>query len=94
MRVTVLVERLDERRYRASTSHPITMESEGCSRDEAVEHLRDQAVQRLNSGELVQVLIPGAPDANAWLTYRGIWKDHPDFDAVMENIAEYRRTVK
>lgn len=35
MRVTVLVERLDERRYRASTSHPITIETEGCSRDEA-----------------------------------------------------------
>ena len=92
MRVTVLVERLDERRYRASTSHPITMESEGCSRDEAVERLRDQAAQRLNGGELVQVLIPGAPYANPWLTYAGIWKDHPDFDAVMENIAEYSRT--
>ena len=37
MRMTVLIERLDEGRYRASTSHPITMESEGCSRDEAVE---------------------------------------------------------
>ena len=45
-------------------------------------------------GELVQILIPGAPDANPWLTYAGIWKDHPDFDAVMENIAEYGRTVK
>jgi hypothetical protein len=45
MRVTVFVERLDERRYRASTSHPITMESEGSSRDEAVDRLRDQAAQ-------------------------------------------------
>ena len=94
MRVTVLVERLDERRYRASTSYPITMESEGCSRDEAVERLRDQAAERLNGGELVHLMIPGAPDDNPWLTYAGIWKDHPDFDAVMENIAEYGRTVK
>jgi hypothetical protein len=74
MRVTVLVERLDERRYRASTSHPITMESEGSSRDEAVERLRDQAAQRLNGGELVQVLIPGAPDANPWLHMQGYGK--------------------
>jgi hypothetical protein len=94
MRMTVLIERLDDRRYRASTSHPIAMESEGCSRDEAVERLRDQAAQRLNGGELVQVQIPGAPDANPWLSYAGIWKDHADFDAVMENISEYRRTVK
>jgi predicted RNase H-like HicB family nuclease len=94
MKMTVLIERLDEGRYRASTSHPITIESEGCSRDEAVERLRDQAAQRLSGGELVQVQIPGAPDANPWLSYAGIWKDHADFDAVMENISEYRRTVK
>ena len=36
-------------------------------------------------------LVVGNPP---WLTYAGIWKDHPDFDAVMENIAEYGRTVK
>ena len=94
MRMTVFVERLDEHKYRASTSHPVAMQSEGCSRDEAVERLRDEAARRLNGGELVQVSIPGAPDANPWLTYAGIWKDHADFDTVMENIAEYRRTVR
>ena len=70
------------------------MESEGCSRDEAVERLRDQAAQRLNGGELVQVSIPGAPESNPWRTYAGIWKDHTDFDAVIENITEYRRTIR
>ena len=93
MRMTVLVERLDEHMYRASTSHPVAMESEGCSRDEAVEKLREQAAQRIKDSELVQVSIPGARDANLWVTYAGIWKDHADFDAVMENIAEYRRTL-
>ena len=93
MKMTVLVERLDEHMYRASTSHPVAMESEGCSRDEAVERLREQAAQRIKDSELVQVSIPGAPDANPWVTYAGIWKDHADFDAVMENIAEYRRTL-
>lgn len=75
-------------------AHPTRSQwrARGCSRDEALERLRDQAAQRLNRRELVQVLIPGAPDANPWLTYAGIWKDHAEFDAVMENIAEYRRT--
>ena len=94
MRMTVLVEQLDEHKYRASTSHPIPMESEGCSRDEALERLQDMAEQRLKGGELVRVSIPWAPDANPWLTYAGVWRDHADFDAVMENIAEYRRTAR
>ena len=88
MRVTVLVERLDERRYRASTSHPITMESEGCSRDEALERLRDQAAQRLNRGELIQVLIPGAPDAYICRHMERSRRIRRGYG----NIAEYRRT--
>jgi hypothetical protein len=92
--MTVLVERLDEHKYRASTSNPVPMESEGCSRDEAVERLRDQAAERLKDGELVQISISGVPDANPWVKYSGIWKDHADFDAVMENISKYRRTSK
>lgn len=94
MRMTVLVEQLDEHKYRASTSDPISMESEGCSRDEAVERLRNEAAQRLSAGELVQVSIPGISDGNPWVKYAGIWKDHEDFNAVMENIAEYRRKSK
>ncbi len=93
MKMTVLVERLDEHVYRASTPHPVAIECEGCSRDEAVERLRDQTAARLKGGELVQVSIPGERDANPWVTYAGVWKDHANFDAVMENIAEYRRTL-
>jgi hypothetical protein len=91
--MTVLVERLGEHRYRASTGQPVAMESEGSSREEAVERLREQAAQRLKEGELVEVSIAAVADANPWVKYAGIWKDHPDFDAFLENIAEYRRTA-
>lgn len=92
MEVTVLVERLNEHKYRASTGYPVPMESEGESREDAVERLREQAVQRLKASELVQVSIQEIPD-NPWIKYAGIWKDHPEFDAFLENIAEYRRTA-
>src|SRR5262249_11379998 len=93
MEMTVLVERLADDRYRASTGYPVAMESEGRAPDEAVERLREQAVKRLKGSELVQVSIPGVQDANPWLKYAGIWKNHPDFDRFLENVAEYRRTV-
>jgi hypothetical protein len=93
MNMTVLVERVDQHKYRASTSHPVAMESEGQSREEAVERLREQAAQRLKAGELFQVSVPGISDSNPWIKYAGAWKDHPDIDAFLENIAEYRRKV-
>jgi hypothetical protein len=93
MEVTVLVERLNEHKYRASTGYPVPMESEGNSREDAVERLREQAVQRLKASELVQVSIREISDTNPWIKYAGIWKDHPDFETFLENIAEYRRTA-
>lgn len=93
MRVTVLVEQVDLHKYRASTSQPVTMESEGSTSDEAIERLCELARQRLTSGELRVVAIPEIPEPNPWVRYAGVWKDHPDFDAFLENIAEYRRDV-
>lgn len=92
MKMTVLVERLDEEKYRASTGYPLVIESEGKSRDEAVERLRKRALERLERSELVQVSIADDRNINPWVKYAGLWKDHPDFEAFLENIAEYRQT--
>jgi hypothetical protein len=91
--MTVLVERLEQNKYRASTSHPVAMECEGQSREEALERLREKAATRLNGSELVQVSVPGTTDTNPWIKYAGLWKNHPDFEEFLENIAEYRRAV-
>ena len=92
MKATVLVEKIGKR-YRASTSQPIPLETEGKSREEAIERLSDLAQKRIAGGQLLQITLPGPPESNPWLAFAGIWKDHPDFDAFLENIAEYRRTV-
>ena len=93
MKAAVLVEKLGKNKYRASTSQPIALESEGRSRDEAVERLCELARKRLAAGEWQQVLLPGPPEANPWIAYAGIWKDHPDFEDFVKNIAEYRRAA-
>jgi hypothetical protein len=88
-----LVEKLGKKKYRASTSQPIALESEGRSRDEAVRRLCALARKRLAAGEWQQVSLPGPPEANPWITYAGILKDHTDFADFLKNIAEYRRAV-
>ena len=92
MKTAVLVEKLGKKKYRASTSQPIALASRGRSRDEALKRLCTLARKRLAAGEWEQVSLPGPPDANPWIAYAGIWKDHPDFDDFLKNIADYRRT--
>jgi hypothetical protein len=93
MKATVLVEKVGNGKYRATTSQPIPLETEGKSQDEALERLYDLAKKRLAAGKLVQMNLPDMPSSNPWQCFAGIWKDHPDFDAFLENIAEYRRSV-
>jgi len=89
----VLVEKLGKKKYRASSSQPIALESEGRSGDEAVRRLCALTRKRLAAGEWQQVSLPGPSEANPWVAYAGIWKDHPDFAEFLKNTTEYRRAA-
>jgi predicted RNase H-like HicB family nuclease len=91
MKLTVFVERLGEQTYRAETAQPITLVTEGRTRDEAIERLRVLAQQRLTAREMVRLVIPELAAPHPWVPFAGIWKDHPDLDAVLEHIAAERR---
>ena len=93
MQVTVFVERLDERTYRAETAQPITLVTEGRTRDEAIERLRVLAQQRLTAGEMVHLEIPEVVVPHPWIPFAGVWKDHPDLDDVLAHIAAERRRL-
>ena len=93
MQVTVFVERLDEHTYRAETAQPIALIVEGRTRDEAIERLRTLAQQRLTAGEMVCLDISEVPVPHPWIPFAGIWKDHPELDAVLEHIAAARRKL-
>ena len=93
MKATVLVEKVGNKKFRATTSQPIPLETEGKTQDEALQRLYDLAKKRLSGGQLVQMSFPDTPATNPWQGFAGIWKDHPDFDAFRKNIAAYRRTV-
>ena len=92
MDMTVLIEPKDGR-FRASTSQPIMLESEGASREEALERLRELAISRLAGGELVSVSLPNGDSRHPWMKFSGIWKDNPDLDQFVRNVAEYRKSI-
>jgi hypothetical protein len=93
VKTAILVEKLGKKKYRASTSQPIALESEGRSADEAIQRLCALARKRLAAGEWQQIDLPGPPQASPWIAYAGIWKGHPDWDDFLKNIAEYRRAT-
>jgi hypothetical protein len=91
--VIVFVERLDEQTFRAGTAHPIALVVEGRTRDEALERLQELARKRLTTGEMVRLEIPEVAVPPPWIPFAGIWKDHPDFGAVLEHIAAYHFAI-
>ena len=91
MKATVFVEKVGKKKYRATTSHPIPLESEGDSQDQALERLYVLAKKRLASGTLMQNCRTTRQQPLAIV--RGHLEDHPDFDAFLESIADYRRSA-
>ncbi len=92
MELTVFVEPMNGR-FRASTSHPVAMETDGASRDEALQRLQELAKHRLAGGEVLQVPVENSVSSHPWMRFAGIWKEHPDFDQFQNNVQEYRRNL-
>jgi len=93
MNLTVIVERISDDRFRAAISQPFQIESEGPTRDEAIERVRKLAVNRLGSAELVEINIPDEEIPHPWARWMGVWKDNPQIDDYLANIQEYRRNA-
>jgi predicted RNase H-like HicB family nuclease len=93
MQLTVFVERIDERTYRAEIAQPVSLATEGHTREEAIERLRALARQRLVSGEMLQLDLPeiAEPQPHPWVPYAGIWRNHPAIDTLLKDIASARR---
>ncbi|MBC7816695.1 MAG: hypothetical protein IAG10_07395 [Planctomycetaceae bacterium] len=92
MKVEVVLEALDNERYRASTRYPFDLSAEATTREETLAALKDLLDSKLAQVEVVELEV-GTPTEPAWKTIVGTWKDHPDMDEVLENMREYRRQV-
>jgi hypothetical protein len=93
MTLTVIVDKISDDRFSAKIWQPFQIESEGQTPDEAVQRVRELAVDRIRSAKLVQISVPEQDQPHPWTRWMGIWKDNPDIDKYLANIAEYRRNV-
>jgi hypothetical protein len=79
MQTIVFVEKIGKKKYRASTSLPVSLETEGVSQEQALERIYELAKKKLAEGRLIQMNLSDLPEANPWRAYAGIWKGHPEF---------------
>ena len=93
MNVTAVVEKIDDRHYRAAISHPFAMESTGATETDAVEKLREMALAKLRSSQLVEIELRDAGTTSPLFRFAGIWKDHPDMHEYLKSIEEHREEM-
>jgi hypothetical protein len=93
MEITVLLEPMNARGYRATSLVPTRLVAEGPTREEALDRLSKLVQQQFAIGELVRLEVSLPGEASPGKSLAGMWKDHPDIDEVMQNILEYRRQV-
>lgn len=74
--------------------------AEGNTRDEAIERVKKQFIERLNEVEIVPIEIESetldtttSPDSHPWKRFAGMYVDNSLFDEVLESIQDYRREI-
>ncbi len=65
----------------------------GNTETEAIEKLSQSLQTRLETAKIVTLEIAAPPSENPWLKIAGKYKDDPQFDKMLEDIAEYRREL-
>ena len=92
MQIPILLERVKGNGYRARGKDPFVVSAKGATREEALAKLRTKIQTRLKNGtEIVGLEVGSQPDP--WMEFAGMFKDDPDFQEVMEIIAENRRRM-
>jgi hypothetical protein len=93
MDISVVVEKVADNGYQATSYVPIPVVAQGRTRQEALDRLCDQLRGRLSNAEVVTLSIPLLGDAHPWKAIAGSWRDSPDRAAIERHLQEYRQQV-
>jgi hypothetical protein len=93
MDISVVVEKVVDNGYQATSYVPTHVVARGRTRQEALDRLSDQLRGRLSSAEVVTLSIPLLGDAHPWKAIAGSWRDSPDRAGIERNLQEYRQQV-
>ena len=93
MQIAVLVEPLNGTGFRATSTRPFDIITEGPTREEALKKLQDELQAKISNGaEVVLLDVPAEP--NPWLKIAGMYKDDSMFEEWKQAMAEYRDQVE
>jgi hypothetical protein len=73
MQIPVLIEPIAANGFRARCGEPFAVTTEGATREEALQKLRDLVARRIAAGAQIASLEAPTKD-NPWLRMAGIWK--------------------
>jgi predicted RNase H-like HicB family nuclease len=93
MKISVLIEPMNGKGFRASGIEPFCITAEGETREEALEKLKTEAESRLKAGAEIVTVDIGPSELHPLLKFSGIFKDDPLFDEWQQAIEEYRRQL-
>ena len=93
MDIAVVVEKVADNGYQATSYVPTHVVAQGRTRQEALDRLCDQLRTRLSSAEVVILSIPQLGDAHPWKAIAGSWRESPDRSEIERNLQEYRQQV-
>lgn len=79
--------------YKARVLHWPDCVAQAATRDEAVQQVRMQLLNRLAKAEVVTLSFTAQEINNPWIRFAGMWKDDPDFDEFQAEIQRYRREL-
>ncbi len=92
MQISVLVDRIEGKGYRARGTGPFAVSAEGTTREEALAKLRGEIQALLKNGTEVVALDIG-PCPHPWVELAGMHKDVQWIEDWKRSVAEYRQKV-
>ncbi|NET60105.1 MAG: type II toxin-antitoxin system HicB family antitoxin [Symploca sp. SIO2E6] len=92
-RYDVLVENKVEGGVSATVLGWQDCQAEGSTKTEALEKLRQLLTARLPNTEIVSLEIDLPKSEHPWMKFAGMFKDDPEFEEVLADIATYRHEL-
>ncbi|ETX07352.1 MAG: hypothetical protein ETSY2_11755 [Candidatus Entotheonella gemina] len=93
MDISVVVEKVADHGYQATSYVPTHVVVQGRTRQEALDRLSDEIRDRLSSMEVVTLSVPLLGDVHPWKAIAGFWCNSPDRSEIERNLQEYRQQV-
>src|SRR4051812_26363238 len=92
MQIPIFIEPVAGNGFRSRGGEPFSLSAEGATREEVMAKLKEQLRNSQASGaELVSV--EAGNGLHPLATVAGIFKDDPDIDDWIKDMAEYRQTI-